>query len=122
MTTSLYIQCVAMFILGQLLQLFWMKIPSVKKRAKAANYKFSWKEYWAEDWTLVIGTNILGAMIVFGLDQLVHWKPYILEYVKWFFAGIGYFASSAVLSKLSSYEKVLTNVIDIKTDIADKKI
>lgn len=119
MTLSLYMQSVAMFILGQLLQLFWLKIPSLKKRAKAANYKFSASEYWKEDWYLIIGTQVAGAMAIIGLDQIVHWKPDVLEYVKWFFGGFGAFGSSVVLSKLSSYEKTLSGIIDVKTNISD---
>ena len=119
MTLSLYIQCVAMFIGGQLLQLFWLKIPSLKKRAKAANYKFSIKEYWAEDWYLIAGTEVLGAMVIIGLNEITHWKPEIIDVVKWFFGGIGAFGSSVILSKLSAYEKKLSEVIDVKTNISD---
>lgn len=118
-TTWLILQCIAMFILGQLLQLFWLKIPSLKKRAKTANYKFSVKEYWQSDWYLIIGTQIVGAMLILGLNEIVQWKPAILDYVKWFFGSLGAFASSVVLSKLSAYEKMLSEVIDIKTNIAD---
>lgn len=118
-TTLLILQCIAMFILGQLLQLFWLKIPSLKKRSKAANYHFSLSDYWKEDWYLIIGTQILGALVVIGLNELVQWKPMILDYIKWFFAFIGAFASSVILSKLSAYEKKLTEVIDVKTNLSD---
>jgi len=118
-TTQLIIQCILMFILGQLLQLFWLKIPSLKKRAKAANYQFSIKEYWGTDWNLILGTQVIGAMLILGLNELTQWKPIILEVVRWFFGGIGAFSNSVVLSKLSSYEKKLNNFIDVKTDIAD---
>ena len=119
MTISLYIQIVAMFILGQMLQLFWLKIPSLKKRAKVANYKFSVKDYFSEDWHLIAGTQVFGAMAVLGLNELTHWRPEILDVVKWFFAAIGAFGSSVVLSKLSVFEKKLSNVIDFKTNIGD---
>lgn len=119
MTLRLYLLSVLMFLLGQALHLFWIKIPAVKKRANAANHKFSWAEYWREDWHLIIGTNVFGIMLIAGLDQLLNWKPAILEYVKWFFGGVGVFASTVILGKLSQYEKMLTKVIDIKTNIAD---
>lgn len=118
-TTWLILQCIAMFILGQLLQLFWLKIPSLKKRAKAANYHFSIKEYWEMDWNLIIGTQVIGAMLILGLNELVQWKPVILNVVRWFFGGVGAFASSVVLSKLSAFEKKLSSFIDVKTDMAD---
>lgn len=119
MTLSLYLQCVAMLILGQLLQIFIIKIPDIKSRAKLANQLFIWKDWWASDWNLVIGTAILGAIAVIGLDQLVVWKPEILEYVKWFFAGIGFFGSTLVMAKYSQYAKYFNGVIDVKTNLAD---
>lgn len=116
MTLSLYLQCGAMYIIGQLLHLFVFKIPASKKRAAAGNVKFSFKEYWESDWHLIIGNQLLGIMILIGLDQLAHFRPAIMEYVKWFFAAVGYMGSSAILSKFSQYEKALQSVIDIKTN------
>ena len=119
MTLSIYIQCVIMLILGQALQVFIIKIPDIKSRAKLANQQFIWKDWWASDWNLVIGTAILGAIVIVGLDQLIHWKPEILEYVKWFFAGLGFFGSTVVMAKYSQYSKYFNQVIDVKTNIAD---
>ena len=53
--------------------------------------------------------------------KIFNYNPEIMEYARSFFAGIGFFAQSVVLAKLSNYEKVFENIIDIKTDIADKK-
>lgn len=119
MTPSLYIQCVLMLLLGQALQLFLIKIPAVKERCRVANKVFSWSEWWNSDWNLVVATAVLGAMAIIGLDQIVHWKPEILDYVKWFFAAIGAFGSNLLLSKWSSFEKSLNTIIDKKTNIAD---
>lgn len=119
MTTWLYLQCVAMLILGQALQIFLIKVPDIKKRAKLANQQFIWKDWWISDGNLVIATMIIGAMAIIGLDQIIHWKPGILEYVKWFFAGIGFLGSTVVLAKLSQYTKYFNQVIDVKTNIAD---
>jgi len=119
MTLSLYLQCVAMLLLGQALQLFLIKIPAIKERCRVANKPFSMSEWWGSDWNLVIGTAVIGAMAIIGLDQLVHWKPEILNYVKWFFGGIGAFGSNLLLSKWSSFEKALNSIVDKKTNIAD---
>lgn len=119
MTTSLYVQCVAMLILGQLAQIFLMKIPDIKKQAKIANAQFIWKDWWNADWNLVIGTAILGALAIVGIDELAHWKPEILEYVKWFFAAIGALGSYVVMAKMSKYAAYFNGVIDTKTNIAD---
>jgi hypothetical protein len=119
MTTSLYIQCVFMLILGQALQVFLIKVPDIKQRAKLANQKFIWADWWAADWNLVIATTILGALAIIGLDELVHWKPEILDFVKWFFAAVGAVGSNAVLAKWSSYARYFNGVIDEKTNKAD---
>jgi hypothetical protein len=119
MTKSLYIQCVAMFILGQAAHLFLIKVPAVKQRCRAANKPFTWKEWWNCDWNVVIGTQIVGALVIIGLDQLLNWKPFILDYVKWFFAGVGAFGSTVAMAKWSQYEKSLNALLDVKSNVAD---
>lgn len=116
MTLSLYLQCGLMYIIGQALHLFVFKIPAAKARAANGNIEFSFKQYWNSDWHLIIGNQLLGIMILIGLDQLAHFRPAIMEYVKWFFAAVGYMGSSAILSKFSQYEKAIQSVIDIKTN------
>lgn len=120
MTTSLYLQCVAMYILGQALHLFVIKIPAVRKRDRAANIEFSFTEYWKQEWNIIIGNQVLGAVFIIGLDQLVNWKPIILESVKWFFAAVGAIGSVAIMSKFSSYEQKVLNIVDIKTNLSDR--
>lgn len=119
MTISLYLQCVAMFLLGQATDLFLIKIPEYKKLYNKANEDFSWKKYWQSDWFLIIGTQVVGAMLIIGLDQVIYWKPGILEYVKWFFAGVGLGGSSLILSKWSQCKKYIMAIIDFKTNKAD---
>jgi len=119
MTLWLYIQCVLMFMGGQAVHLFFIKIPALRKRAMAANMDFTGKQYWKEDWPIIVGTQVLGMVVILGLDQIVHWKPWILEWVKWWFAGLGAFGSTIVMSKWSPFEKKLLDVIDVKTNIAD---
>jgi hypothetical protein len=121
MTLSLYLQCVLMFVLGQAAHLFLVKVPAVKERCRVANKPFAWKEWWRCDWNVIIGTQIIGALLIVGLDQFLHWKPQVLDYVKWFFAAVGAFGSTVAMAKMSQFEKSLNNVIDIKTDIADEK-
>lgn len=118
-TFTLLLQCIIMFILGQGVHLFFIKIPALKKRSTAANKLFVFKDWWSCDWNIIIGTQLFGALIVFGLNELVDWKPEILTYVRWFFAGIGAFGSTVAMSLLSKYDKTLIQVLDIKSNIAD---
>lgn len=119
MSTSLTIQCVLMLILGQLAQLFLMKIPDMKKQARIANAQFIWKDWWVADWNLVMGTAVLGSMALIGLDEIFHWKPEIMVYVKWFFAAIGALGSYIVMAKWSKYAAYFDTVIDVKTNELD---
>jgi hypothetical protein len=76
-------------------------------------------EWWKCDWNIIIATQIIGVMIIIGLDQLLHWKPDIMEYVKWFFGFMGAFGSTVAMSKFSQYEKGIVGLADIKSNIAD---
>ena len=117
----LYLTCLVMFLGGQGIQLFWVKIPSLKGRSTDANYKFSFKEYWEADYHLIVGTFILVAVALIGLDEIVYLRPSVMEYLKWGFFFLGYSAQSVVLAKLSKFETKLSNIIDTKTNIADNK-
>lgn len=119
MTISLYLQCSAMFLLGQAVDLFFLKIPEYKSLFKKANEDFSWKKYWQSDWYLIVGTQLIGAMLILGLNEIIQWKPLILNYVKWFFGGVGLAGSALIISKLSQCKKYIMGIIDFKTNKAD---
>lgn len=121
MTLSLYLQCGLMYIIGQALHLFVFKIPAAKARAANGNIEFSFKQYWNSDWHLIIANQLMGVMVLIGLDQLIHFRPDIMNYIKWFFAAVGYMGSSAILSKFSQYEKAIQGVIDIKTNLLNRE-
>lgn len=118
MTTSLYIQCIAMFILGQAFDLMFSKIPENRKLFVKANEQFSLKKYWASDWNIIVGAFAVGIMLIIGLDQLIKWKPGVLDYVKWFFAGVGALCS-IIAGRWSNCKKYISDIIDRKTNIAD---
>jgi len=121
MTYQTYLFCVVMYILGQALQLFWVKIPALKKRCTVANVEFAISAWWKEDWNIVIGNMIFGAILIFALNEVVQWKPIVLDYVKWFFAFMGAFGSSVAMTKWGNFEKMLNTIVDKKTNIADGK-
>lgn len=122
MTPWLYLQCVTMFILGQAFMLFLFKIPGLITLYKKANEEFSWKKYWKGDWYIIVGTQILGAMVIFGLDEIFHWRPNIINWIKWGFALLGAIGAEVAVSKLSVAKKYIMNAIDQKTNIADKQV
>jgi hypothetical protein len=119
MSTSIYIQCAAMYLLGAVLHLFVVKIPAVKKRDKAANIEFSFREYINQEWHIIAGNIALGCLLILGIDELANWKPEIMAAVKWFFAAVGAIGSVTIMSKFSTYEKKVLDIIDVKTNIGD---
>jgi|GEM_PF-2447863 len=119
MTHTQYLLCILMSLLGQGLHLFLIKIPALKTRSSAANKPFSMKDFWNCDWNIIVGTQIVIAMATIGIDEILKWKPEIVEYIKWFFAAIGAFGSTVAMALLSKYEKGLMKLLDIKANIAD---
>lgn len=109
-----------MFIMGQALHLFWNKIPAFKKRASAANKPFSYKEMWQCDGHIIIGLQFLAASIFLGLDQIIHYKPEIIDYTKWLFWLIGAYGSSVAFQKFSQYDGQLTEILSQKANFFDK--
>ena len=109
-----------MFLLGHGFDLFFSKIPEYRNLFAKANETFSWNKYWKSDWNIIIGTVVVGVMLIIGLDQLVSWKPGVLDYVKWFFAGVGGLCS-IIAGRWSNCKKYISKIIDDKTNIADEK-
>lgn len=121
LTFWLYAQCVLMFLLGQAVDLLLIKIPELRKLWSKSNEAFSWKKYWNSDWNVIIGTFALGAMLFLGLDQIIKFKPWVLDWVKWICGGAGFMMSSIIVSRASRAKKFIMSIIDKKTNIADSK-
>jgi len=121
MTTSLYLQCAIMYILGQAVDLFLIKIPEYRELFRKANTEFSWGKYWKSDWNVIIGTLIVGAILIVGADEILKLKPAALNYIKYLFAGAGAILSAIIVSQWSKCKKYIIDVIDKKTNIADGK-
>ncbi len=105
MTISLYFQCLAMFILGQIAQITLIKIPVFKRRAGIVDGKFILKDWWKCDWNIVVGTTALGAILFTCIDEILKWEPAIYDRVKLLFGFVGAFGSNYFLSKYSKYMK-----------------
>lgn len=117
MTLSLYLQCVGMFLIGQGLTFFFVTTPMLRELYRKAGEEFSMKKYWKDDWNKIIGVQLLGALVILGLDQIIQWKPWVLNGVKWWFAGLG--ALGDILgARWSTYRKTAMTIIDRNTNIA----
>lgn len=119
-TSTHYILCFCAGILGISFHIFAIKLPSLQRRAKVANTKFSLKDYFADDW-VSLGASIITVLIaILALDELLGYRPNLLGYIKYFFFFVGFTGSSILVSLLGKTDKAINAIIDTKTDIADK--
>lgn len=119
MTLKLYFIYGIMFLLGQVLHIYWIKIPNSKLRAAMANKPFSYKEWWDCDKNLIIGLNILGMTLLIGLDQLIVFAPDWVNKLKWGFWLVGTFGSTVGYKFYKGYDSGTMKLMDIKSNIAD---
>lgn len=119
LTLSVYLFCGFMYLLGQAAHLFFIKMPSLKEKTHAVNKAFYFSDWWDCDWNIIIGGQVLGIAIVIGLPEILSWKPFIWDYIRWFFFFIGAFNSVIFMALFSKYSKQITALSDIKSNIAD---
>lgn len=119
MTLSLYIQCFAVAFFGMLLQAL-LKIKSIQNKAGVANVKFSAKEYLIEDWVSHSASLVTVIMVMFFVDEFAHFSEFVMKYVKFGFAFVGYTGSDIMSRLFSVVNKRINKAIDYKTTIADE--
>ena len=106
-------------MLGILLQIFAVKIPTLKQKYKVANRDFNFLDYLKDDWSTILASVVSVAILIVGLDELLDIKPGLDKYVKWMFVFVGFTGSSIIQAALSIANKKIMSIIDIKTNIAD---
>lgn len=120
-TLSLYAQVFFACIIGQVFHLLAVKIPSVKERARVANMSFSVWEYLKDDFTSIASSVVGIIAYTYSLREIVGYKPDILSYITVLSIAVGFMGSSLFIALLGRASKVINQVVDVKTDIADKK-
>lgn len=121
MTTIVYLQCALTGLLGIGLHLFAFKIPAERKRSKAANVSFILLNYLKEDIYAIVASFITLTISIIAIDEIVGYKPSVMNFIKLFFAFIGYTGSSIMISLFGQFGKKIQQIVDVKTDIADEK-
>jgi hypothetical protein len=118
MTVILITYCLLIGLLGIGANIL-IKINSLKSKAAAANTPFTVKAYFGDDWpTILLSLLFLFACII-ATDEILNWKPEIINYIKVAYFFVGYSGSSLCNALLSKAEKRIMNIIDEKTNIAD---
>lgn len=119
MTFALYVQCFAVALCGMLLQAL-LKVKSIQDKAKKANVQFNPKEYFLDDWLSHSASLVTVIMVMFFVDEFAHFSAYVMQYIKFAFAFVGYTGSDIMSRLFSVVNKRINNAIDYKTTIADE--
>lgn len=96
-----------------------MKSDSLAKDAKSANIDFSFSQYLKADWR-GIALSFISIFIWFLLfEETAKQYPRIEDWIRASFFGMGFFGSYIIQTINSKSKKVIRNIIDEKTNIAD---
>jgi hypothetical protein len=94
-------------------------MKSLQDKAKAANLVFNPGRYFREDWLSITASILTIVLFLLFLDNILKWKPVIVDYIKIGFAFVGYTGSDIASRLFGVVNKKINNVIDVKTNIAD---
>ena len=119
MTLALYAQCFFVALFGMILQAL-LKVKSIQDKANKANVQFSAKEYILEDWVSHCASLVTVIMVMFFIDELALFSEYVMQYVKFGFAFVGYTGSDIMSRLFSVVNRRINKAIDFKTTIADE--
>jgi amino acid permease len=120
MTLTLYATCFGVALVGMALQTV-LKLKSLQDKARAANLTFKPGLYFREDWLSITASVLTIILFLLFLDNILKWKPVIVDYIKIGFAFVGYTGSDIASRLFSVVNKKINDVIDVKTNIADAK-
>jgi hypothetical protein len=96
-----------------------LKMKSLQEKARAANVEFKIRQYFSNDWISIVASLLTIIMFLLFLDNILKWKPVIVDYIKVGFAFVGYTGSDIASRLFGVVNKKINNVIDEKTNIAD---
>lgn len=121
MTLNDYLICYACFFGAQLLHLFWIKIPALRARSKAANRPFNIGDYFKEEWNILAGAQIVCVLLMAAYNQLNEWKPewHLMRISRIFFIVLGGWGTSILLSKWGVVDKRVNKLMDVKANLSD---
>lgn len=118
MTIDLYITCFSVALIGMALQTV-LKMKSLQDKARAANIAFNPGQYFRQDWLSITASILTIILFLAFLDNILKWKPAVVDYVKIGFAFVGYTGSDIASRLFGVVNKKINSVIDVKTNIAD---
>jgi hypothetical protein len=118
MQTYLYFQCFAVALTGWALHTS-LKLRSLQVKSKAANLEFKVKDYFYDDWLVIVSCFLTIILFLLFIDEVFNINEKIIDYVKIGFGFVGYTGSDVASRLFSLADKKINTVIDYKTNIAD---
>lgn len=120
MITELKIECFIACLIGNIIHLAIL-LNSREKDSKAANIDFSFKGFLKTEKYALFLDFVASMGLVYAADEIVD-SPWIMGKIKLGFILIGVGGSYVVMQLFGKSKKIIRNVVDKKTDIADGKI
>lgn len=117
----MFLQCFVAGLIGMLLQVFLVKLPSLQLRYKTANERLTLGAFLQAEWITLCGSALTILAIVYCLDEVLGLKPDLVKVIKWLFVFVGFTGSSIIMAMFSRTAKVLNGIVDEKTNVADGK-
>lgn len=119
MNFQLYLTCFGVALVGMTLQIV-LKLKSLQDKATAANVEFNARIYFRKDWLSTIASLLTIILFLLFIDNILKWKPAVVDFLKIFFGFVGYTGSDIASRLFSVVNKQINNVIDLKTGPTDK--
>jgi archaellum biogenesis protein FlaJ (TadC family) len=118
MNLHLYLTCFLVALIGMALQTV-LKMKSLQDKARVANISFRPMDYLKNDWLSMTASILTIVLFLFFVDNILNWKPAVIDYIKIGFAFVGYTGSDIASRLFGVVNKKINTVIDVKTNIAD---
>lgn len=118
MNLNLYLACFGVAVVGMALQIV-LKLQSLQQKATAANVEFNARLYFKKDWLSTIASLLTIILFLLFVDNILKWKPAIVDFIKIFFGFVGYTGSDIASRLFSVINKQINGIIDSKTNKAD---
>jgi hypothetical protein len=119
MTFQLYLVCFAVAMVGMALHTA-LKMKGLQDKAHLANVEFKARTYFRQDWLSLTASFLTIILFLLFIDNILKWKPAIIDFVKIGFAFVGYTGSDIASRIFGVVNKKINLAIDHKTTVADE--
>lgn len=98
----------------------FLKMDNLSKQARAANIPFNWiKDYIVKDVYALLASACSALVWYFIFDEVAAKYPSVANFAKFSFFVMGFMGSYVLQLMLSKAQKMISSIVDYKTNIAD---